>query len=486
MRHGLSLSASFSRTAAMFLALWTGTAVLPSSSLVADDTPSVASPKGSLVIIGGALRFEDKTEGIWSRFVELAGGPGAEVAVFPTASSQPMESGARIVNMLKRMNVNAFIVPLGVRNIETDYKVVAADPHWVERVSKVKAVFFTGGSQANITKALYREDGSDTPLLDTVRKIYRDGGVIAGTSAGAAMMSGTMFAHPPSGVLRVLQGGVSHGKELAKGLGFLGTDWFVEQHCLVRGRFARAVLAMTTAGIPYGIGVDEDTAVVVSQGREMEVIGYKGAIIMDCSAATKLPDETRFNVSNVKLSYLDHGDKMDLKTLAITPYEPKVQHGRIEPATEGFVFSSGRKLHFADILGNTTVTDVMAELLTNRHGEAKGLAFDVAASMEQETETPGWEFKLYRAPDTHGWQTDVRGHDAVTVANMRLDVRPVMIQPRWYRAAEPVTPVAPSPGAEVVPAGQVADATTSKPVVELAKESAEKPVAAPAAVPTEK
>jgi hypothetical protein len=80
----------------------------------------------------------------------------------------------------------------------------------------------------------------------------------------------------------------------------------------------------------------------------------------------------------------------------------------------------------------------------------------------------------------------VRGHDAVTVANMRLDVRPVMIQPRWYRAAEPVTPVAPSPGAGVVPAGQVADATTSKPVVELAKESAEKPVAAPAAVPTEK
>ncbi len=166
MRHGPSLAVPSLRNAAVVLALWTGMAVLPSPMLQADDASAIAqSPLGSLVIIGGALRFEDKTEGIWSRFVELAGGPGSEVAVFPTASSQPMESGAKIVNMLKRMNVNAFIVPLGVRNIETDYKVVAADPHWVERVSKVKAVFFTGGSQANITKALYREDGSDTPLL---------------------------------------------------------------------------------------------------------------------------------------------------------------------------------------------------------------------------------------------------------------------------------------------------------------------------------
>lgn len=457
-----------------------------SSTAASDASPAPAAPLGSLVIIGGALRFEDKADGIWSRFIELAGGAGSEIAVFPTASSQPMESGAKIVNMLKRLNVNAFIVPLGVRNIDKDYKEVAADPYWVERVSKVKGVFFTGGSQANITKALYREDGTDTPLLETVRKLYRDGGVIAGTSAGAAMMSGTMFSHPPAGVLRVLQSGVSHGKELANGLGFLGSNWFVEQHCLVRGRFARAVLAMTTANIPYGIGVDEDTAVVVRQGREMEVVGYKGAIFMDCSAATKQPGETRFNVSNVKLSYLDHGDRMDLKTLEITPFEPKQTQGRIEPAAADFVPWSGRKLHVADILGNTTITDVMAEVLTNRHGEARGLAFDVAASMESETETHGWEFKLYRAADTHGWQTDVRGHDAVTVANMRLDVRPVVIQPRWYRAAPAATPAVPSPGTEPAPAGQVADATTTKPASEPVKDSAEKTAATPAAVPTEK
>ncbi len=207
-------------------------------------------------------------------------------------------------------------------------------------------------------------------------QVYNDGGVIAGTSAGAAVLSRVMFADPDT-VLATLKKGVKFGKEIDEGLGFLDHGWFVEQHCMTRGRFARALVAMHSQGLKFGIGVDENTACVVRNGTEVEVVGFKGAVVLDLSNASHDPDVPGFNLKNVRMTYLDHGDTFDLDTLTVTPAKQKVAgsmpHGEeLESEAEPFMFP--------DILANTTVVEVLGRLMQRRKVEAIGLAFDGLAA----------------------------------------------------------------------------------------------------------
>lgn len=403
----------------------------------ADDTPVVTPTaqegQGSLVIIGGALRFNDTS--VWSTIVDLAGGRGARIAVFPTASSQPMASGERIVQLLKALGAEPFVVPVGVMNIEQDYQKVVHDAEWADKVKSCTGVFFTGGSQARITQALLAKDGTRTPVLQAVWDVYHRGGVVAGTSAGAAMMSQTMFSNPQS-VLTTLQKGVKMGVEIDRGLGFLDPSWFVEQHCLARGRFARALVAMHTAGVHYGIGIEEDTAVVVRKGTDLSVCGYKGVLVFDVSAARQDKEIAGFNLQNVKMSYLDRGDSINLKTLEVTPSELKRSNPKIEPRAEGFKPWSRKAIFTNDILGNSVISSVMSQVLTHEKGEATGVAYDGNQARSGQ-ETGGFEFRVYRGEDTCGWHTDDEGYDSYTVSNVRLDVEPIAISAPLYSYVKP-------------------------------------------------
>ena len=230
--------------------------------------------QGSLVIIGGGLQYTQND--VWSRIVELAGGEGAKIAVFPTASSDPAANGSRTIEALRAAGGDAFLVPVRLNGGEVDYRKAVTDPELIDAVKTAGGVYFVGGSQERITQALGSSEGNRTPMLDAIWDLYHRGGVVAGSSAGAAVMSRTMYRYS-RGVLATLEDGVQMGRELAPGLGFLHPDWFVEQHCLARGRFGRALVAMQTMGLKYGVGVDENTAVVVRNGRDMSVIGAKGA-----------------------------------------------------------------------------------------------------------------------------------------------------------------------------------------------------------------
>ena len=112
-------------------------------------------------------------------------------------------------------------------------------------------------------------------------------------------MSRIMYRDADS-VLDTLLRGVQFGKEIDRGLGFLDSEWFVDQHCLVRGRFARTLVAMHDQGFKFGIGVDENSGVIVRNGKDVEVIGYKGALVMDLSKAEHNPKLGRFNLKNGK------------------------------------------------------------------------------------------------------------------------------------------------------------------------------------------
>jgi cyanophycinase len=380
--------------------------------------PAPSAPKGTLVIIGGGLRGEN--EPVWERIVELAGGKGARIAVFGSASASPERAARLDAQRLSFYGADAFVVPVAVRLKGTDYRAAANDPVLAAQVSSAAGAYFVGGDQARITEALRNPDGSSTLMLNALWDMYRRGGVIAGTSAGAAIMSKTMF-YNVSSVLSTLKRGVADGMELAPGLGFIGDDVFVDQHLLVRGRFARMLPAMMAKGYKMGLGIDENTAMIIHPTRDVEVLGYKGALMIDLSSAVQAPGE--FNLSNARLSYLDNGDRFNLSTHKFTPSPDKVS-GKFDPANP---YYKG-PLFTADVLGHTTIVDLMTKLADSDQPDAIGIAFGSPRDLQPDL---GFEFRLSRISDSVGYASSVA--DAYSVYNIRLDIRPIKIQQPFYQ-----------------------------------------------------
>lgn len=415
------------------IALWAaiGGVVAQPSMVRAEEavnrSAEVTVPKnGTLVIIGGCERFDNEV--IWSTIVDLAGGKGARIAVFPTASGTPVQYGNEIVHVLNEAGAEAFVVPVALTGFDRQHKDAVSDPDLVKSVREATGVFFVGGDQSRIRKVLVTEKGENSPMLNAIWDVYRNGGVIAGTSAGAAIMSRIMFRHGRT-VLSNLVHGLTMGKEIDKGLGFMAPDWFVDQHVLIRGRVARSLVAMHSQGFKYGLGVDEDTAVVVRDGVA-RVIGYKGAIVMDLSEATSDGESDHFNLKNAQLTYLDRGDSMDMRTLDVKPSDEKCWDRKVNPRAPDFRPAFRSRVFCNDILGNTAVLDVMTQVLDNKYPEAFGLAFDGAAA--RHGSTPGFEFRFYRGEDTVGWETEAFGGDDYTIVNIHLDVTPIEVTGPLY------------------------------------------------------
>lgn len=385
---------------------------------VKGPAPAPAAPKGTLVIIGGGLRGEN--EPVWERIVELAGGKGARIAVFGSASASPERAAKLDAQRLSFYGADAFVVPVAVRLKGTDYRAAANDPVLAAQVSSAAGAYFVGGDQARITEALRNPDGSNTLMLNALWEMYRRGGVIAGTSAGAAIMSKTMF-YNVSSVLSTLKRGVADGMELAPGLGFIGDDVFVDQHLLVRGRFARMLPAMMAKGYKMGLGIDENTCMIIHPTRDVEVLGYKGALLIDLNNATQAPGD--FNLSNARLSYLDNGDRFNLTTHKFTPSPDKLS-GKFDPANP---YYKG-PLFTADVLGHTTIVDLMTKLADSDQPDAIGIAFGSPRDLQADL---GFEFRLSRISDSVGYASSVA--DAYSVYNIRLDIRPIKIQQPFYQ-----------------------------------------------------
>jgi cyanophycinase len=391
------------------------------AALLASASPRAAEvthPRGSLVIIGGALRPDNAP--VWERIVQLAGGKGARIAVFASASATPERTGKNLVARLNKYGANAFFVPVAVKLEGLDYQAAAEDPELAAAVRSAGGAFFAGGDQSRITRALRRPDGSNSAVLEALWQMYRSGGVIAGTSAGAAIMSSTMFGDPKT-VLATLKLGVVEGSEITPGLGFIGDDVFVDQHLLVRGRFARMLPAMLKKGYKLGLGIDENTAMVVSSNRDVEVVGYKGALLVDLAGATA--QEGAFNVSNVRLSYLDNGDRFNIATHAFTP-SPDKADGKLDPAKPYYK----EALFSADILGNSTVVDLMGKLIDSDQPEAIGLTLGSPNGVQPDL---GFEFRFSRTGESVGYQS--ASTEAYSVYNVRLDIRPILIRRPLYQ-----------------------------------------------------
>jgi cyanophycinase len=231
-----------------------------------------------------------------------------------------------------------------------------------------------------------------------------------------------MFSDPPPDVLPLLKGDLVDGKDIAPGLGFIGDDVFVDQHLLARGRFARMLPAMLRKGYTLGLGIDEDTAMVVAPTREVSVIGRTGAILLDLGDAVTDKTRANFNLSNARISYLDNGDRFHLAQRGFAPGPGKEPVEKAMGEHRDFLF-------YTDILGNTAVLDLLVKLADSDLERAVGLAFEGPASRSPER---GFEFVFTRTPDTREYATN--REDAWSIYRVRMDVRPVRMQQPLYTA----------------------------------------------------
>ncbi len=399
----------------------------------------LASPvpaTGAVVAIGGALRYDNAP--VWSRLVALAGGPGARFVVLATASENPERSAALAVAALEAHGAKAAPLPVAPRLENVDLAQATRDPQLIARVAAARGVFFTGGAQERIVDTL-QPGGRATPLLEAVHDVLVRGGVIAGTSAGAAVLSRVMF-RDATDVLAVMKGALRDGREVDCGLGFAGPDLLVDQHFLARGRLGRMLPLMQSRGLRAGLGVEEDSAAILRDGQ-VEVIGAGGvgaggALFVDLTGATTDAQLGAFNIAGVRLTYLGDGDRLDLRTRALSPAAVRARGTRVEPGAAGFAPYFEERPFLLDVLADGAVLRGMTYALDGPSAEVRGLAFDARPEAAAPRDL-GFEFRFSRVPGTAGWFSSALGGDSYTIENVRLDVVPVKVAQPLYRAWSP-------------------------------------------------
>ncbi|MEO8383747.1 MAG: cyanophycinase [Betaproteobacteria bacterium] len=402
------------------------------SALMMCLTAAPTLAQGIAIPIGGALKYDNHE--VWSRLVALAGGKGAHYAVFATASGSPDKTAALIVDALTKNGAIAEYIPISAKLATPDFRDAVADPALIAKVRASTGIFFSGGAQERITDALLLADGKPTPMLQAIWDVYNRGGVVAGTSAGAAIMSTTMIRDAQD-VLSVLKNGARQGREIDRGLGFAGPNIFVDQHFLKRGRFGRMLPVMLQTGYKLGLGVDENTAAII-RGDEVEVIGFKGAMIVDLTDATRDKAVKEFNIRNAKLTYLDRGDRYNFKTRTTIPSAAKLKDKKIDPNDKGFAPYFTTDAFYPDVLGDTVVVHLMSNLIDNKQQEVIGLAFNPSVGKDAKPEL-GFEFRFRKGTDSLGYFTSSFGGEDYTVTNIYLDVNPVRMSNPLYRVTKP-------------------------------------------------
>ena len=394
----------------------------------AERATANAPPVGIAVAIGGALKADNRE--VWSRLVVLSGGAGSKWLVFPTASGEPEKSAASIISSLEKHGATAVMVPLSARLKSHAIADVVRDARWIEQVKNAKGVYFTGGAQERITTALYDATGKRTPLLEAIWDLFERGGIVAGSSAGAAIMSETMFREPRD-ILTLMREGAKRGSDIDRGLGFVGAGVLVDQHFIKRGRFGRALAVMAQEKIMLGIGVEENSAAVFKGGR-VEVIGERGVMVADLTEATSASAPLR--LSNAKLYWLESGDAINLKTRLTEVSAAKRAGNKLDAASANFKPYYNSVRFYPDMLGDGDVINAMTTLVDSPAAQIRGIAFSVVKSGTgvAASDALGFEFRLYKSAGTHGFFHSTGGGEHYSVINMGLDLMPVKMATPLY------------------------------------------------------
>ena len=284
----------------------------------ADAQAAPASP-GRLVIVGGALA-RDNAE-VYGAIVGGRSGDGP-FCVVPTAGADPAASMASAVETIAGYAGEGKVVGIA---LSLDDPSKADDPAMAAEIGRCSGFFFTGGVQSRVLD-VFLPQGRQTEAYRALMRRWREGAVVSGSSAGAAMMSGVMISGGSSaGALArgtsgsaPAQAGEEEGQEgltIERGMGFY-PNALLDQHFLARGRIGRLLVAvLATDSVPVGFGIDENTALVV-EGDGARVLGASGMVIVDGRQARR-SSSTRG--SGLRLALAGTGDSVDLRTLEVRP-----------------------------------------------------------------------------------------------------------------------------------------------------------------------
>jgi cyanophycinase len=277
-------------------------------------TVAPAQANGPLVIVGGGL--SDDNDAVFAAFLDALPAPDAPIAIIPVASAVPAQSAAAFAANLERRGVSPERIRIIRLALVDDPETPEDESLWagnaeadaeVMRFARVGGIWFTGGDQARIVKALVREDGGDdTAMLSIIRTRFAAGAVIGGTSAGAAIMSRTMIEQGDP--LSLLPGERENRDPLitGRGLGFL-QQGLVDQHFGERGRLIRLVAALgTITGFDrIGFGIDEDTALVVAPDQARTRVVGRGRVTFVDARNAPYRDGEGLDVRRVRLMVLE-------------------------------------------------------------------------------------------------------------------------------------------------------------------------------------
>ncbi|MBD2253145.1 cyanophycinase [Nostoc parmelioides] len=261
---------------------------------------TASEDKRQLVIIGGA-EDKDGDSQILREFVRRSGGTKAYIVIMTAATELPRDVGENYIRVFERLGAE------NVRIIDTETREDASSSTALEAIAKATGIFFTGGDQARITSII-----KDTEIDAAIHKRFSEGIVVGGTSAGAAVMPDKMIVEGDSETNPRLE-----IVEMGPGLGFL-PGVVIDQHFSERGRLGRLITALIREPAVLGFGIDENTAMVVTDSQ-IEIIGQGSVTIVDESDSTYnnmdeiLRDEA-LAICGAKLHILPHGYKFDLKT----------------------------------------------------------------------------------------------------------------------------------------------------------------------------
>lgn len=300
--------------------------------------------EGTLFIVGGGLI--NSSDEVFAALIERAGGSKAKFAFIVSASGlDPDDTFREYRNDFVRLGAkeeNCVLVPLYAPHVrdERGCNAMTGDAEGLtELLDGVSGVWFTGGDQYYTANCFIRPDGTDTLLLQKLREIYASGGVIGGSSAGAAIMSRVMIG---SGNDRgVISRSVMFGYDkydeqcklddpcdpliITRGLGFF-PHGIVDQHFNKRPRLLRLIEACLSnkEGVRIGYAVSEDTALVYHAGS-LQVLGSANVFIIDCTNAEKNANGC---YRGVKLCSVQKGDEFNIASQQATFAPNTVPCGR--------------------------------------------------------------------------------------------------------------------------------------------------------------
>lgn len=269
--------------------------------------------KGTLIPIGGNedKNIEDNElytydfieDGILSHVLRESGGENAKIVVVPTASSIPVEVGENYLRAFDHLGCK------NVRVLAIKNRIHSGNLEYMKAIEEADCIMFGGGDQSKIVAAM-----GNTRMHQLILDKYQNSTfVIAGTSAGAMCMSTEMIAGGSSSD-SLVKGSV----RLGTGMGFL-PETIVDSHFIQRGRFGR--MAEAVAAFPHliGIGLAEDTGIVVKNGYQFKVIGSGMVILFDGHGLSHnnhaiLKQGTPMSMADLKVHILSNGDRYDIKT----------------------------------------------------------------------------------------------------------------------------------------------------------------------------